>query len=130
MLDLCTEAQAEGANVRPQVAGRPVNLLLGLQTFHPFAYCPSWGELGFLPVPERVARMHDPELRARLLAEAGQIDPAFAQFLDPERIFPMAAEPNYEPPQDTSLAAQARREGRTADEVFYDQLWRTTASRW
>jgi len=122
MLDLCTEAQAEGANVRPQVAGRPVNLLLGLQTFHPFAYCPSWGELGFLPVPERVARMRDPELRARLLVEAAQIDKAFAQFLDPERIFPMAAEPNYEPPKDTSLAAQARREGRTADEVFYDQL--------
>ncbi|HEX7444166.1 MAG TPA: amidohydrolase family protein, partial [Acidimicrobiales bacterium] len=106
----------------PQVAGRPVNLLLGLQTFHPFAYCPSWGELGFLPVTERVSRMRDPELRARLLAEAGQNDPAFAQFLDPERIFPMAPEPNYEPPKDTSLAAQGRREGRTSDEVFYDRL--------
>ena len=32
--------------VRPQVAGRPVSLLLGLQTFHPFAYCPSWAPIG------------------------------------------------------------------------------------
>ncbi|MBJ7283061.1 MAG: amidohydrolase family protein, partial [Acidimicrobiia bacterium] len=29
MLDLCAEAAAEGSNVRPQVAGRPVTLLLG-----------------------------------------------------------------------------------------------------
>ena len=122
MLDLCTEAAAEGANVRPQVAGRPVNLLLGLQTFHPFAYCPSWAPLGFLPIADKVAAMRDPDLRAQLLAEAETTDPMLTQFLDPERIFPMAAEPNYEPPKDTSLAAQARREGRTPNEVFYDAL--------
>ena len=46
MLDLCAQAVAEGAQVRPQVAGRPVSLLLGLQTFHPFAYCPSWAPIG------------------------------------------------------------------------------------
>src|SRR5436309_6219061 len=97
MLDLCAQAAAEGANVRPQVAGRPVSLLLGLQTFHPFAYCPAWGPLGFLTVPERVARMRDPELRRVLLAEAANSDPAFAQFLDPERIFPLGAPPDYEP---------------------------------
>jgi N-acyl-D-amino-acid deacylase len=122
MLDLCSEAAAEGADVRPQVAGRPVNLLLGLQTFHPFAYCPSWGALGFLSVADKVAAMRDPEMRARLLDEASTTDPMMTQFLDPERIFPMAAEPNYEPPKDTSLAAQARREGRTPNEVFYDCL--------
>ena len=122
MLDLCTDAAAEGADVRPQVAGRHVNLLLGLQTFHPFAYCPSWGALGFLSVAEKVAAMRDPEMRARLLQEAETTDPMMSQFLDPERIFPMAAEPNYEPPKHTSLAAQARREGRTPNEVFYDCL--------
>ena len=122
MLDLCTDAATEGADVRPQVAGRPVNLLLGLQTFHPFAYCPSWGALGFLSVAEKVAAMRDPEMRARLLQEAETTDPMMSQFLDPERIFPMAAEPNYEPPKHTSLAAQARREGRTPNEVFYDCL--------
>jgi len=122
MLDLCAEAAAEGANVRPQVAGRPVNLLLGLQTFHPFAYCASWGSLGFLSIAEKVAAMRDPGMRTRLLAEAETTDPMLTQFLDPERIFPMAANPNYEPPKDTSLAAQARREGRSPNEVFYDML--------
>src|SRR6185295_16399361 len=120
MLELCAQAAADGAHVRPQVAGRPVSLLLGLQTFHPFAYCPSWGPLGLLGIAERVARMRDPELRRTLLAEAENADPAFAQFLDPERIFPLGTPPDYEPARATSLAAQARATGRTPLEVFYD----------
>src|ERR1700692_4334757 len=107
MLELCSQAAADGAHVRPQVAGRPVSLLLGLQTFHPFAYCASWGPLGFMTIPERVARMRDPEWRPTLLTEAQNADPAFSQFLDPERIFPLGAPPDYEPARATSLAAQA-----------------------
>ncbi len=122
MLELCGEAAAEGAQVRPQVAGRPVSLLLGLQTFHAFSYCPSYGPLGFLSIPERVARLRDPQLRATLLAEAKQTDPAMAQFLDPERIFPLGTPPDYEPARATSLAEQARRSGRDPLEVFYDAL--------
>jgi hypothetical protein len=85
MLELCAEARAEGANVRPQVAGRPVMLLLGLQTFHPFAYCPSWAPIGAAPLPEKVAAMRDPELRRRLLGEVDDAIAAMRQFLDPER---------------------------------------------
>ena len=54
MLELSAEAQDEGSLVIPQVAPRPINLLLGLQTFHPFSYCPSWSEVGLLPIAERV----------------------------------------------------------------------------
>src|SRR4051794_36410302 len=58
MLEQCAAAAAEGAQVRPQVAARSVTLLLGLQTFHPFAYCPSWGEVGLVPTPAgKVAKM-------------------------------------------------------------------------
>ena len=73
MLRLAGDAVAEGARIRPQVAGRPVTLLLGLQTFHPFAYAPEWGSLAILPLPERVARMRDPEVKARLVA--GRAEP-------------------------------------------------------
>src|SRR5262249_13355604 len=48
MLDLCAAAASDGAPVRPQVHGRNVTLLLGLQNFHPFAHCPSWGLLGLM----------------------------------------------------------------------------------
>ena len=63
MLEQCAAAAREGASVRPQVHGRSVTLLLGLANFHPFAYCPSWGPLGLLSVPQRVAEMRKPELR-------------------------------------------------------------------
>src|SRR5204862_5391387 len=53
MLDLCAQAAADGAPVTAQVAGRPVTLLLGLQTFHPFAYCPSYAPIGGAPLAEK-----------------------------------------------------------------------------
>jgi N-acyl-D-aspartate/D-glutamate deacylase len=122
MLELCAQATAEGAQVRPQVAGRPVTLLLGLQTFHPFAYCPSWAPLHQLTPAEKAVRMRDPELRARLLAEVDDAIASMRQFLDPERAFPMRAIPNYEPVPEDSIAAVARAQGRSAMDVYYDVL--------
>ena len=122
MLELCSQAQAEGSLVIPQVAARPVNLLLGLQTFHPFAYCPSWAPLGFLPLDEKVAALKDPELRRRLLEEADVIDPAMMQFLDPERVVAMGEKPDYEPALDDTVAARARARGVTPMEEYFDAL--------
>ncbi len=122
MLDLCAGAAAEGAPVRPQVAGRPVSLLLGLQTFHPFAYCPSWAPIGMASLTEKVAAMRDAGLRERLLAEVDDAIAPMRQFLDPERAFPMGAVPDYEPARDTSVAAIAQREGRPVMEAYYDLL--------
>jgi N-acyl-D-aspartate/D-glutamate deacylase len=122
MLELCAQAAAEGAAVRPQVAGRPVTLLLGLQTFHPFAYCPSWVAVSGATPAEKALRMQDPDLRARLLSEVDAAIEPMRQFLDPERAFPMSAYPNYEPGRDTSIAARARAEHRAPTEVFYDVL--------
>jgi N-acyl-D-amino-acid deacylase len=122
MLELCAEARAEGATVRPQVAGRPVTLLLGLQTFHPFAYCASWAQVHGTTPAEKAARMADPDLRRRLLAEVDAAIEPMKQFLDPERAFPMSAFPDYEPRPETSIAARARAENRPAMDVFYDAL--------
>jgi N-acyl-D-aspartate/D-glutamate deacylase len=122
MLDLSADAAAGGASVHPQVAGRPVNLLLGLQTFHPFAYCASWGPIGILPLEERVVRMRDPEVRRTLVAEAREPDEIMRQFLDPARAFPLTDPPEYEPSPERSIAAIAAREGREPMEVFYDAV--------
>jgi N-acyl-D-aspartate/D-glutamate deacylase len=93
MLELCAEAVAEGAQVRPQVAGRPVSLLLSLQTFHPFAYCPSWAKIGGASLAEKVAAMRDPGLRAKVLAEVDTAIVPMRQVLDPERACPMGTTP-------------------------------------
>ena len=116
MLELCAQAAAEGAQVRPQVAGRPVSLLLGLQTFHPFAYCPSWAPIGAASLAEKVAAMRDPALREKLLAEVDAAIAPMRQFLDPARAFPMGAVPDYEPAPDAQRRrarprAEPRRDG-------------------
>src|SRR5258707_11461655 len=112
MLDLCAQAVAEGAQVRPQVAGRPVSLLLGLQTFHPFAYCPSWAPIGGATLAEKVTAMRDPALREKLPAEGDDAIAPMKHFLDPERAFPMGGTPDYEPSPDRSVAGLARAQNR------------------
>jgi N-acyl-D-amino-acid deacylase len=122
MLDLCAQAAAEGASVRPQVAGRPVTLLIGLANFHPFAYCASWGPVGILPLPQRVTEMCKPEVRERLLTEVRNMDPTMLQFIDPERVFPLGENPDYEPKRENSIANRARAAGRDPWDLYYDTL--------
>ncbi len=122
MLDLCTAAAAEGATVRPQVAGRPVTLLLGLTTFHPFAYCASWGMLGFMSLAEKVAEMRKPEVKERLLRDIHDAGPTLLQFIDPDRIFPIGDNPDYEPREQDSISNRAAALGRDRWDLFYDLL--------
>jgi N-acyl-D-aspartate/D-glutamate deacylase len=99
-------------------------LLLGLQTFHPFNFCPSWAEIALLPWAERAARLQDPERRARLVTEAVALenDPIISGFMHPARIFVLGDPPDYEPPPSRSVAAIAKAEGRSQWETLYDLL--------
>jgi N-acyl-D-amino-acid deacylase len=127
MLDLAAEAAAEGAQVRPQVHGRTVSILLGFQTFHPLAFTPVWGAsgLGFLPWQEQVARIEgDPVLRAQIVSEAKALedDPLIMGFMRPSRVFVLGDPPDYEPPASASVAAIAAARGVDAWEAFLDLL--------
>jgi N-acyl-D-aspartate/D-glutamate deacylase len=124
MLDLAADAAADGVAVHPQVHGRTVSLLLGLQTFHPFNFAPSWAPLGFLSVPEQAARLGDPALRAALIGDMAALegDPIVSGFMHPSRIFRLGNPPNYEPAPESSVTAIATREGRNPWDVLYDYL--------
>ena len=110
----------------PQVAGRPTGLLLGLQsTFHPFADHPTYrAEIAALPLAERVRRMREPSVRARLLAEQPGPNLPIAQFIAASlhKLFPLGDPPDYEPVPEQSVKAMAEREGRAPREVAYDLL--------
>ncbi|MCB0994040.1 MAG: amidohydrolase family protein [Acidimicrobiales bacterium] len=123
-LELAEQAEAAGARLRPQVASRPTTLLIGLQTFHPFARRPSYRAIAHLPVGEQAARMADPEVRARILAEADPAADPLAAVVTAglHNTFPIGDPPDYEPSPAQSVAAIAEREGRSADEVLYDLL--------
>ena len=125
LLSFSAEAAAEGAPISPQVHGRTVSLLLGLQTFHPFNFCPTWASIGLYPWDEQAVRMRDDaSLRERLVTEAVGLegDPIVSGFMHPSRIFVLGDPPDYEPPPSRSVAAIAAAEGRTQWEVLYDLL--------
>src|SRR6476646_9148432 len=75
-------------------------------------------------VAERVAIMRDPSIRPKLLEESREPPRSAmaARLTDYDRMFPLGDAPDYEPAQETSLGARARREGRDPREVIYDYL--------
>ena len=125
LLELAAEAARDGAPISPQVHGRTVSLLLGLQTFHPFNFCPAWASIGLLPWTEQAARMRDDAgLRERLVTEAIALegDPIVSGFMHPSRIFPLGDPPDYEPAPEDSVTSVAARDGRSPWDVLYDLL--------
>ncbi|MFP8875316.1 MAG: amidohydrolase family protein, partial [Myxococcota bacterium] len=116
-------ANAEGARLVPQVAGRPAGLLMSWETFNPFMARPSYGSLAKLPLPERVAQLREPATRAAILAEGEHDHAAMAMMRNSyDTTFPLQDGPVYEPDPEDSIAARAQREQKPADELIYDLM--------
>jgi N-acyl-D-aspartate/D-glutamate deacylase len=125
LVDKLAEANAAGLPMRAQVATRPVGILFGLElTLNPFSHHESYRAIRDLPLAERVARLRDPEFRARLMAEETQAQRGFAgsQPRAWDKMFLMGEAPDYEPTADTTVAAIAARTGRTPEDVALDQM--------
>jgi N-acyl-D-aspartate/D-glutamate deacylase len=122
MLAAIGAANAAGLRMKAQVAARAIGLLLGLEaSVHPFSSHPSFRELAALPLAEKVARLRDPALKRRLLAE--KPSPALAMLAAQfDRLFVLGDPPDYEPPQEKSVAAEAARLGISPEERVYELL--------
>ena len=128
VLDRCGELRAAGVPIYPQVANRPTGILFGLQsTFNPFSTRPSYQAIAELPFEERLARLRDPEVRSRILAEPnGDWKNDLVKYLYEgfENMLPVGEPFEWEPTQADTMAGIAAREGRPAQEVAYDFLVR------
>jgi len=123
LLDLSEEANADGARIVPQVAGRPACLLLGFEsTAHPFMFHEAYAPLANLPFAERIAELRKPEVRAAILGESGVIDGIAAFLSNFSKLYALGDPPEYEPAPSRSVAALAARDGRPANEVAYDLM--------
>lgn len=124
LLDLALNAWDAGIPIRPQIAGRPTGLLLGLQTFHPLLMRPSYQAIAHLSLAERVAEMKKPAVRKAILSEKVTNADDRMSFIGMglDRVFPIGNPPDYEPAPETSIAAQAERLGVDQMELFYDLL--------
>jgi N-acyl-D-aspartate/D-glutamate deacylase len=109
--------------MKAQVCARPIGLLFGFElTLNPFSMHATYQEIAKLPLVERVARLHDPAFRARLLAEPPRSG-GFAQNLSAwGRLFPVRGTPDYEPTPEQSVAAEAARRNVAPAEVALDHL--------
>jgi len=123
-ITMIEKANAAGGDVTAQLLPRPIGLVIGLQlSANPFVLYPSYREIAHLPLAERVAKMREPEVRARILADKpGQGHPILfvAQMWD--WIFPLGDNPDYEPDPSTSIGARARARGADPMEEAYDRL--------
>jgi N-acyl-D-aspartate/D-glutamate deacylase len=122
LLDLIADANRDGLAVKAQVPVRAIGLMMGLQaSLNPFSSHQSFKQIADLPHAEKLARMRQPELRAKLLSEkpAEQINFMLGDYA---RMFVLGDPPDYEPGPEKSLAAEAKRRGVAPIEAVYDRL--------
>ncbi len=127
MLDESMKAADEGADLWPQVAGRPFGMLVGHQTeYHPFADRPTYQKLKALPFDEMIAELRKPETKAQILSETVEYDDPMAAFVNSSihKLFPLGPECNYEPAPDESVTALAEKEGVSPEEMLYELMLR------
>ena len=124
-LDRFAESTAAGVTMRGQVGARAVGIMLGLETtLNPFMFSPAYVDIAALALPERVARMRQPEVRQAILDGAHVEDRQLGSRVIGwfPHMFKLGDPPNYEPDPSQSAQAEADRTGRTPGEVAYDWL--------
>jgi N-acyl-D-aspartate/D-glutamate deacylase len=125
LMETSRQAAEDGADLWPQVAGRPTGLLSGFRS----TYClldvvPEFGQLKAqqLPWPEFHELVRDRQFRQRIVSfqpdehTAKRLDDAYA------RTFVLGDPPEYEPGYDRSLAGIAERTGQPPLDVAYDAM--------
>ena len=147
------EATERGVRIFPQIRGRGTTLLMNLEgSMHPYMLNYAYRELvEQLPMAERLEKMRDPEIQAKILASdwdltndvrkkaenaqdhpflvdttPGNLLPGLLEMVlnSPEAVYVLGDPPVYEPEYEHSVAAHAEREGLSTKQAFYDLMTR------
>jgi N-acyl-D-aspartate/D-glutamate deacylase len=123
LMEQITKATEDGIAMAGQVATRAVGVMLGLDaSLHPFSTCPTYESLASLPLAQRVARMRDPQVKERIVAELDSADPSAAMFANFADLYALGDPPEYEPSPDSSIGARAERDRVAPAALAYDLL--------
>ena len=126
VLDWAAQASAAGLPIKAQVLGRAIGVMLGHElTLNTFYTCASYVKLAPLPFAEKIRELRRPEMRARILAESADPDPAIvlgrlAREFD--HMFLLGDPPDYEQPFEQSIAARADRAHVSPEALVYDLM--------
>jgi N-acyl-D-aspartate/D-glutamate deacylase len=130
-LSAVAKANAEGAQLVPQVAGRPGGMLIGVATYHGLMRRPTFRRLeSELSYQELLLELQKPEIKAAILAEENLPEDPNRQYESIadnmafmfEKLFVLGDPPDYEPTRDRSIAGIAEASGKDAWEVLYDSI--------
>ncbi|MBV9203299.1 MAG: amidohydrolase family protein [Alphaproteobacteria bacterium] len=87
------ETAAAGGRMFGQATTRSINAVFSLKSYLPFDGLPGWQALRGLPLAEQKARLSDPEVRRRLVAEETQMKPRDSVLQGAARRRPTLASP-------------------------------------
>jgi N-acyl-D-aspartate/D-glutamate deacylase len=117
------DAVDAGIEMKAQVGARPVAIILSFSlSLCPFSLLPSYEEIKDLPLPEKIARLREPEMRKNILSERHHSEVFQRRVANFENLFLMQDPPEYEPSPDQSIAAMARRAGKEVYEFAFELL--------
>jgi len=125
MLELLDGADKAGLPIWAQVSGRPNGILMTWAgTAVPFMPYPSYMPLHHLPFAERLDKLRDPALRAKVVGEKPF---SFGEFEDYiissfHKMYRLGETPNYEPEPSEAATAVAARTGEAAPGVVWDWM--------
>ena len=126
LMETSLAAASEGAQLWPQVAGRPTGLLSGhFTTYSIFDIVPAYQALkarGLAPA-DLVAALRDPVVRLSIVswepADGGEAQRMANAY---DRTFVLGIPPDYEPGPERSLSARAAASGSSPLEIAYDAM--------
>ncbi|PLW69582.1 N-acyl-D-amino-acid deacylase family protein [Pseudohalioglobus lutimaris] len=119
-------ANAEGVVIKGQVLPRAIGVMLGHElTLNPFYTTATYQALQELPLSERLIKLREPRVRAQILSEPPDPDPALVlgrSVRNFDYMFVLGDPPDYEQPWELSIAGRAKARGIKPEELAYDLL--------
>jgi N-acyl-D-amino-acid deacylase len=125
VLQRIDQANADGLDIKGQVCGRPIGVMLGFElSRNPFMHTAGWREVAHLPSPQRLTALRTPERRKAILDEFVAAAPtrATTTFANFDQMYEFDASSGYEPLPNQSVGARANSEGEAKAEYAYDLL--------
>ncbi len=129
-LNIVERANAEGIQLTPQIATRPIGIVTSLDSYHMFMRRETYLKVADLPLRERLVELRKPEVRAAVLADKdiapdqpGVMANVFAlmQMAAPA-MFPIEIPIDYEPEASGNMGARAAAAGMDIQAFMYDFL--------
>ena len=123
VMDHMHAAVDAGVVMKAQVGARPVALIFSFAlTLSPFSQLPGYEAIAHLPLPEKLARLRDPDTRRQILSERHQTPMLTRRFANFDNLYLLQDPPNYEPSPDQCISSLAKQAGQDPYSFAYDYL--------